>query len=79
MSRVDWRKINVDDIQYDWLELKNMLLPVLRKKEIEGIGDAKKWSNTILTNCREKLSQLLPFRKNEIEFLDHLLQLKRDY
>lgn len=73
MSRVDWRKIRIDDIHYEWAEFKNLLIPMLKKEDLEGFGDSKSWANTILQGCQEKLSQLLPFRENELAFLDSLL------
>lgn len=73
MSRVDWRTIKIDQIQFDWLELKNMLLPMLQKKSLDMMETPKNWANTILKDTREKLSQFLPFRDNELEFLNKLL------
>ena len=75
MSRVDWRNISIEDIHYEWVELKNMLLPMLRKKDLDGFGDAKKWTDSVLISTQKKLSQLLPFRKNERAFLDSLLDV----
>ena len=73
MSRTDWRTIQIDAIQYEWIELKNNLLPMLRKKVFETTVSSKTWANQLLTITREKLSQLLPLRSNEITFLNDLL------
>lgn len=75
MSRVDWRTIKIENIHYEWVEFKNMLLPMLKNKDIDGFGDGKKWANTVLKTVQKKLSQLLPFRDNELAFLDQLLNL----
>jgi len=75
MSRVDWRTIKIENIHYNWLELKNMLMPMLRKKDINNFDDPKSWADYILISSQEKLSQLLLFRDNEIAFLDSLLDL----
>ena len=35
MSRVDWRTIKIENVHYEWVEFKNILLPMLKKKEID--------------------------------------------
>jgi hypothetical protein len=44
MSRLDWRNIKVEGIHYEWIELKNMLLPMLRNKDMEMMADAQSWA-----------------------------------
>lgn len=70
---MDWRIIKIENIHYEWVEFKNMLLPMLKNKDLNGFGDAKEWANAVLKTSQKKLSQLLPFRDNELEFLDQLL------
>lgn len=72
MNRRDWRKISVNDVDYDAQELKNQLLPVLRsgflpKEEINA------WSERLIKECREKLEIVLPFTNQEMEFLVRIL------
>lgn len=50
-----------------------MLLPMLRKKDIESIENPRAWGNKILQECRAALSCVLPLHDNEREFMDHLL------
>jgi len=42
-------------------------------KDLRVFGDTKKWTDILLKTTQEKLSQLLPFRENELAFLDQLL------
>lgn len=74
MSRTDWRIIHPDNIQFEWKEFQNMLLPMLRKKDISSIESPRDWANRILQECRTALSCVLPLHKNEQEFMDHLLE-----
>lgn len=73
-SRIDWRNIKLDDIQFDWRELQNMLIPLLRKNDLLKRESPKRWSENILAECKNALSQFFPFRANEINFLDNLLE-----
>lgn len=73
MSRRDWRTISVKDIQFDWLEFQNMLLPVLHKKVLQ-VKRSKEWVEKILTECIEYLNLLLPFNSNELKFLEQLVE-----
>lgn len=71
MSRHDWREVNQYDIQFEWKELRNMLIPMLRKAPINR---PREWSEKLMTECRDRLSLLLPFTKNEANFLNFFLE-----
>ncbi len=73
MSRTDWRSIKIKNIQFEWHEFEDMLVPLLRKKDIKEKSHSKDWANQILTECQSMLSVLLPLRDNESEFLNLLL------
>jgi len=73
MSRTDWRTIQIKDIHFEWREFEDMLLPLLRKKDIQKTFYLKDWANKILIECQSLLSVLLPLRENELEFLNLLL------
>jgi len=73
MSRIDWRAIKPSDIQFDWAELQNMLLPMLKKPDIEKLSNIKDWTNNLLSGCHDALSNLIPFKENERAFLASLL------
>lgn len=73
ISRRDWRTISIKDIQFDWLEFQNMLLPVLHKNVLQ-VNKSKEWVEKILAECIESLNLLLPFNSNEMKFLDQLIE-----
>ncbi len=74
ISRVDWRHIKLEDIDFDWREFQNMLVPLLRKSELSKRDNPKQWAEIISTECKLALNKLLPFRENEMQFLDALLE-----
>ena len=75
MSRVDFRKVTVDRITFEVNKLRNQLLPILRSSEVGRIDDLDAWAEDLCSTCREKLSMILPFRDNEMEFLNALQDL----
>lgn len=72
INRKDWRKVRIDDLNFRINDLEDQLLPVLRDTTILEIEDRPKWTQYLLDSCREYLKSVMPFRQNEIEFLDWL-------
>ncbi len=72
MNRVDWRSVSIDDVNFDARELENSLIPVLAGNALGG-NDIETWTNSLVKECREALSVVLPLAENEKEFLDGLL------
>jgi predicted nucleotidyltransferase component of viral defense system len=72
MNRKDWRTVSVDDVAYDAVELRNQLVPVVRGEFLAG-QDTGRWVETMIDECRQGLSMVLPMRQIEIEFLDGIL------
>ena len=72
MSRRDWREVSPEDVGYDTNELHNALLPTLRRDYVSNIRDARSWADRMVLECQEELSDLLPLRANEIDFLTSL-------
>ncbi len=72
MSRVDFRQVKVDKIAFGAEELRNQLLPVLRSSEVDRIDDLDAWAEELCSTCRERLTLVLPFSDDEMEFLDSL-------
>jgi len=72
MSRVDFRPVTVDKIAFGAEELRNQLLPVLRSSEVDRIDDLDAWAEKLCSTCRERLTMVLPFSDDEMEFLDSL-------
>ena len=72
MNRRDWRTAATDDVAFDPQELSSQLLPSLPASAVTGM-DADEYGRTLVGDCREALSPLLPFNEAERAFLDRLL------
>lgn len=68
MSRKDWRTVSMDDVNYDSRELESQLIPVLNEALTDG-SDLEEWTDTLVSECRQSLSGLLPLNDKEMEFL----------
>jgi predicted nucleotidyltransferase component of viral defense system len=73
MSATDWRKTSPQDITYDHRELRNQLIPVLHKQDLNNLLKDKQWTQQLLADCQSFLTQLFPLQENEIAFLTALL------
>ncbi|MBI4489179.1 MAG: nucleotidyl transferase AbiEii/AbiGii toxin family protein [Deltaproteobacteria bacterium] len=73
MNRKDWRTVSANDVRFQVNELKKFLLPLLREVAVNGMGSVEAWANSLLSECREKLSIILPLEEHEREFLTRLL------
>lgn len=74
MSQKDWRTIKIDSVEFDVEDLKNRLVPVLRKSEtpLTSKPAIKKWATQLVDECREALKIILPFTEAEQAFLTKL-------
>lgn len=72
MSRKDWRTITPGDVDFDIADLDQKLIPTLRASGIERI-QKDHFGKSLVADCRNFLSGLLPFADNEMEFLDQVL------
>ena len=72
MNRRDWRTVTIDDVAFDPRELSNQLLPALPASAVAGM-DAGEYGQTMVADCREALSALLPFDAAAEAFLGRLL------
>jgi len=73
MNRMDWRSVSVEDVDFDANELETHLIPLLRAGTITEQGEPGQYGRTLIDECRQALSTVLPFSKSELEFLNHLL------
>ena len=71
--RKDFRLAAPEQLNFDFTELQNRLLPLLSKQELAKIANKKQWAQEMLLNVHTKLSDLLPLRKQEKAFLNALL------
>ena len=73
-SRKDWRTISPDDIRCDQRELRRQLIPVLRRDSVPASGEMNEWMERLVTECRDRLSLVLPFEQDERDFLEGVLE-----
>ncbi len=73
MSSLDFRNISLDGLNFEMKELQTKLIPVLRRNS-QNFLPIKNGPQTILNECKDKLSFLFPFRKNEKKFLNLLYE-----
>ncbi len=72
-SRRDWRTVAVDDVTAETAELHRRLLPTLRGAGQPAPGAAtRQWGEDLVTECRDRLSAVLPLTVEECEFLARL-------
>ncbi len=73
MSRIDWRDVTVENINFEPAELARQLLPTLKAGTAEKYGTPKDYGLYLIRECRERISAVLPFTAPEKAFLDLLL------
>ena len=74
MRKQNWQKIQTENVKASIKDVRDKLIPVLKSSEFTNIKPAniKAWAEKLVTECQAMLSIVLPFRKNEIEFLEQL-------
>ena len=73
MNRRDWRKVSAADVDVDVAELVSQLVPSLHIGAIGGQEEVTRYGKTLVEECRQGLSAVLPFTDAERTFLDLLL------
>lgn len=58
--KIDLRKITNQDIDVDHIDLKNRLVPLLKRDEINGMNSLKNWTETLVRQCQQSFKRLLP-------------------
>lgn len=70
MTDIELSHLNPQYIEYNILDIRNRLFPVLRQMDLpRGQPDLKKWAIKILNELHEALAILLPLNEKEIEFI----------
>lgn len=64
------------DISFDINELKNKLIPLLSKKDLDNMRSISAWAQHLVNQCQKAFERLLPLRQNEVDFLNCLQQFK---
>lgn len=73
MGTKDWRQISSDEIHFEESELKDQLIPVLRKRTFRN-DDWLSWTNELLDHCKTALKPLFHLRERERAFLQSLFE-----
>ena len=73
MGTKDWRQISSDEIHFEERELKDQLIPDLRKRTFRN-DDWLSWTNQLLADCKTALKPLFPLREGERAFLQSLFE-----
>lgn len=71
-SRRDWRTIGLEDIDVDPKDVEGQLLPLLRANLAPKRSEVRGWSDHLVSECRKRLSMLMPLTRSEVEFLTFL-------
>lgn len=74
MRKQSWQMITVEKVKYSVKDIRDKLIPVLKNSVAPGIQlpIIQAWAEKLVDECRSALSLVLPFRSNEIEFLELL-------
>ena len=72
MSRKDLRTVAPSDVDFDFADLERRLIPTLRAAGIDRI-QKDNFGQGLIEDCRNFLAGLLPFTKEEMEFLNRVL------
>lgn len=73
MGSKDWRQISINEIHFEEKELKDQLIPVLRKHAFRN--DAwLSWTNQLLSDCKAALKPLFPLSERERAFLQSIFE-----
>lgn len=70
MTEIELSNLNPAYIEYNILDIRNRLFPVLRQMELPRSHiDLKKWATKTLNELQEALSILIPLKDEEMEFI----------
>lgn len=72
MNRRDWRSVALDEVRADPREVDQQLVPLLRAGAAPARAEIAAWSERLVTECRDRLSAVIPLRAEETEFLERL-------
>ncbi len=73
-ARIDLRKITLEHLNFDPNDLKNMLIPVLRKTEIQESSEIRAWASQLINSCKVSLAEVINFNASELEFLGRIIE-----
>lgn len=71
-NRKDWREVSINDIRFDAQELRSNLLPVLARGAAPDKPALRGWAQSLVQECRDRMTALLPLSPAHREFLTRL-------
>jgi len=76
MRKQNWQEIKVDNVKFSVKDIRDKLIPVLKDSKSPDtlFPSIQTWATKLVEECKERLSLILPFRNNEIEFLEQIQQ-----
>ena len=78
MTTIDISKLNKCQLQYNLLDIRNKLLPVLRQQKLpRKNNELKNWADNMLNKIMDQISMILPLQYEEQEFIN-LIREKGD-
>lgn len=72
INRKDWRMVTPADVTAAPNEVQMELVPMLRVDRVPTKREVVAWAETLVAECRERLSLVLPLNAQETEFLRRL-------
>ena len=72
-NRKDWRTVTPEDVDFEPRELLNRVIPLMRERQLDEVGDVVEWAKGAVRTCREALSCVLPLSDQEMAFLNALM------
>lgn len=74
MERDSWKHISADNITFTVKDIRDKLIPVLQRAVAPSYShkEIDIWAKKLVGECKEAFVKLLPFRSNEIEFLEFI-------
>jgi hypothetical protein len=73
MGSKDWQDISIDEVHFEEKELKDQLIPVLRKHAFRN-DDWLSWTNQLVSDCKAALKPLFPLSERERAFLQSIFE-----
>ena len=73
MNRRDWREVQAEDVDFEAKEMRDHLLPTIRRHFLATLSDPDNWARDLVARCRAALQCVLPLRPHEKDFLNRLL------
>ncbi|MCK5687253.1 nucleotidyl transferase AbiEii/AbiGii toxin family protein, partial [bacterium] len=73
MNRKDWREVSIKNVQFDVKDLNSKLVPMLNREDAKRVSDSAGYGEQLVSECRDRLSAVLPFTNDEYSFLNNLL------